>query len=112
MEPLRAGQLKHVLTLQTPFEDGPGDQNEYGEIEPQWEPVCDLRAEVRPITGLEVVDGGQTTAQVTHRVRMRYTDEVTPKRRFKFGDRVLNITSVLDPFETRRELLILCKEAA
>ena len=62
------------------------------------------------MSGTELVEAQQTAAEVSHQVRMRYRDDVNAEHRVVHRGRNLNILSVTDPDERRRELILLCKE--
>ena len=49
-------------------------------------------------------------ADATHRVKIRYLADVTPKKRFLFGTRELYIESVQNIDERNRELVLTCVE--
>ena len=70
-----------------------------------------MLASVEPLSGREYFYSHQIKAEVTHRVKIRYREDITTKMRIKHRDRVLEIESILDKKERREELEILCREA-
>jgi len=44
-------------------------------------------------------------------VRIRYRADLEPTMRIKFGDRILNIISIVHPQENHRELHLMYSEA-
>jgi SPP1 family predicted phage head-tail adaptor len=73
MARLRAGQLLHVLSLESQMET-PGES---GGFETSWLEVAKLGADVRPVSGKELLIAGQRQVTATHRVRIRYREGVT-----------------------------------
>jgi SPP1 family predicted phage head-tail adaptor len=65
---------------------------------------------LEPVSGGETRKGHKVEATVTHVAKMRYRHGVKPKQRLQIGPRNLEIVSVLDVFERRRELQIQCRE--
>ena len=61
-----------------------------------WEPVAELWAAVRPISGDERLRHDAVTARVTHEVWIRHRADVVPAMRFVAGPRILDIVAVLD----------------
>ena len=65
---------------------------------------------LQPLTGRELLNSQQVVGQVTHRVRTHWDSNVQVADRLTVGDRILNITSVINPGEQNRELELLCVE--
>lgn len=53
----------------------------------------------------------QINAEVSVNVKIRYRDDVTSRHRVIFGDRTLEIVSVLRPDNRKTELNLLCVES-
>ncbi len=102
-----AGALRQRVTIQerVPNETSGADAPYYKSIKTVW-------ASVEPLSGRELFIAQQVQAQVTHKVRVRYTKEValSPKRRFLFGDRKLSIDSVANADERNVYLDCMCTE--
>lgn len=106
---MRAGRLRHIITLQrrSVARTGSGDEVV------TWADWKTRRAAVAPLNGREYFAAKQETAEVNHRVRIRYDTvvaAVTVKDRVKFGTRVFDIQFVIDPEERHRELILMCLE--
>lgn len=106
---IRAGRLRHRVLVQalpaSPALDG------YGQTSSSFSTAATVWASIDPLSGNELVQARQVSADVTHRVVMRYHAGLTPKMRLKKGDRVFEILSVLDGANsTRRESVCLVKE--
>lgn len=103
---MEAGRLQHRVEIQKAIEI----PDSFGEPLPTWVTQATRWAAVEPLSGRELFLAQQVQADVTHRVGLRFTPDVTPKMRVLFGERVLNIESVLDSTESGFELELLCKE--
>ena len=104
---MRAGRLRHRLKLQEATETRDG----HGGITRGWVTYSVRWASVEPLRGQELFAAQQINAEITHRVRLRYCDDLTASHRLVFGSRSLNILSILNPEERNRELEVMCKEA-
>lgn len=103
---LDPGRLDARLTLQAPDESPDGQ----GGITGGWEIVADLWGQVEPLRARQGERAGSAVAQITHRVTVRYRDDVRHAMRFVHRTRNLEIRSVRDPDETRRYLVCDCEE--
>jgi len=105
MTPLTIGALRERLTLEAPsrVDDGGG-----GAVV-TWQPVAELWAAVRPISGTERLRHDALAARITHEVWIRHRPDVVPAMRFIRAGRVLAIVAVLDPGR-RNRLRCLCQE--
>jgi SPP1 family predicted phage head-tail adaptor len=109
---LRAGQLRHRVTLQslgTRTDDG------YGGGSILFTDEVTLNASIEPLSGEERLEAGQLESALTHRIRTRFYAGVKPHWRVKYidkhaGERVFDIDSVMDPEERHRELELMCTE--
>lgn len=105
---MRAGRLNKRVTIQKLVEaaDGYGDVTETATTN-----VATVWASVEPLTGREFIEAKAYSADVTHRVRMRYLSGITSKHQLRLGTRRLNIEAVINVGERNRELELMCKEA-
>lgn len=105
---MRIGPLRHRVTIQrnTPA------QNSFGEPVASWSALATIWANVLPSSGREnfIASGEQELATITHRVQMRYRNDLTPKMRIVWDGRNLDIESVQDPSGKREYLMVLCRE--
>lgn len=74
---LRAGQLKHIVAVQTDTESRTTD----GGFKQLWTTAATRRAHVSPLTGGEALKAGAISAGATHKVVMRYYEGLSPKMR-------------------------------
>jgi len=103
---MRAGKLRHRIAIQQET----ATQDIYGAEVKTWTTKKELWAEIDPPKSREFFATGQTQAEVTTRVRIRYLPNVTPNMRIKFGTRYLNINSIINPDERNKELIMMCNE--
>ena len=90
-----------------------------------WEDVGDpVFVQFLPIAGREYIQLQQTEAQTTHRVRLHYRSDVTPKMRLRMARpgietidqdndqhfRIFHIEAVINVHEANRELELMVKE--
>ena len=100
------GRLNARLTLETPTETSDGQ----GGIAGGWTFVAALWARIEPLRGVSVEVAGADLAPVTHRITIRYRDDVRHAMRFVYRRRALLIRAVRDPDESRRYLVCDCEE--
>jgi SPP1 family predicted phage head-tail adaptor len=103
---MRAGELRDRVTLErfATVEDprwGP---------KPSWTVVGDIWAKVEPLSAGERPVNNGVQSEISHRVTIRYRDDVTSKERLTYRGRLLDIVGVLDVDGRKRELLIEAKE--
>ena len=104
---MRAGELNKRIIIQenTPTQDS------NGEFVDTWTPYLTCWAAVEPLSGNRLWQARQANAEVDGVVRIRYRSGIEPTMRIKFGDRYLNIQSIIQPKEDREELHLLYTEA-
>ena len=103
---MRAGLLRHKFTVRTMTEA----QDSAGELIQTWANGNTIWGSISPLSGSESLSGEQITAEVTHKVWIRYDSTVTPGTRLLFGSRVFEINSVLNKDERNIAMELLCKE--
>ena len=103
---MRAGRMRHRLTIQTVTET----QNAVGELTRVWAEAVTVWGQVRPLSGKETLTGEQITADVSHRVFVRYNENIAATARILWGTRVFENNAVLNADEIDRSMELLCKE--
>lgn len=83
-----------------------------GGITDSWATHVSAWASVEPmqVGSREWLDAQKIAAEVTHRVRMRWQDGITPKMRISWDSRLFDILQVLNRQERSREAVLLVKE--
>jgi SPP1 family predicted phage head-tail adaptor len=103
---LRPSDLRHRVRIEQGIvtSDGAGGRSvTWALFEETW-------AWIAPLTGEEKFLAEQLEDKITHTIRMRFRDGITPSMRITFEDRVFNIRAVLNPEERDWVLTLLCDE--
>jgi SPP1 family predicted phage head-tail adaptor len=82
----------------------------YGQMRSNWVDSGTYWASVTFLAGRELVNATQTKPDVTHKVRMRYIGPIAPTSRLVFKGRFLNIDSIQNVAELKKEYVIMCHE--
>lgn len=108
---MQAGRLRHRVTIQnfTTTRDSSGEEVE------NWVDGKTVWAEIRGISGRELVASSAETAEATIRVWMRYRTDITAASRLlclngPFKNQVLDLTGPPIPDAKGTQLEILCKQ--
>lgn len=106
---MRAGELRHRVTIQKPVE---AKDPETGENVINWETHQVAWAKVEAVSGKEDYGADRRVAEGTHLVTTRYVSGVTAKMRVKLADeRVLQIVAPpRNELERDRMLVLDCEE--
>lgn len=75
-----------------------------------WTTINTVWASIEPITGWERLQANKLTGSISHRIRMRYDNTITPSMRFLLGSRVFNIRAVMNVEERNKTLEIIAEE--
>ncbi len=105
----RIGRLRERVTVQRAARDADAG----GGAVVTWTPLAHaptVWARIEPLSGAEALQAMKLQARVTHRVTLRWRDDVTAAMRLVCGARTLNIRAVTNPDERRRYLELLCEE--
>lgn len=100
------GLLRQRLTLEAPVESADGA----GGVVRSHDAVATLWAEVTPVSAARVLEGERLGARITHRIVIRFADDITTKHRFRDGARVFRIVSLRERDTLRRFLQIEAEE--
>jgi SPP1 family predicted phage head-tail adaptor len=103
---MRAGQLRHKVTIQTSSEA----QGATGDITTTWSTFATVNASIEPVYGREFFNNRQLSAEITHLVEIRYLSGVRPKMRILFGTRYFDIEQVVNDKERKVKHILMCKE--
>lgn len=86
-----------------------------GHFTVDWDEVAEVWAEVIPLDGryasAETLRDEQVQSTPRYRITIRYRSDVTSAMRILYGDRILQIRSVVDDGE-RHETLVMLADAA
>jgi SPP1 family predicted phage head-tail adaptor len=84
------GQLNRRLTLEAPAESADGS----GGVTRSYEAIATLWASVEPVSARADVAADALGASITHRVRIRFSTDITLRHRFRDGDRIYRIVAI------------------
>ncbi len=103
-----ASRLKQRITIEQPTENADGA----GGTTKSWSTLATVWAEVLPLRSgrVEALVNRQLTAEITHRIVMRYRDDVTAAMRVSYGGRLFNIRRVTHVGEAKVTLELLAQE--
>lgn len=105
---MKPGQLRHLVSIQRP----PTTKDLQGGCTGDWIeiPHGAQWVGISPISGTRRYESAQILQGVTHEVTTRYVPDVDSNMRLVWGERVLQIKSLLNVDERNKELRILCQE--
>ncbi|MFA5866915.1 MAG: phage head closure protein [Actinomycetota bacterium] len=103
---MRAGQLRHKIVIQQVLLS----QDAYGASVETLSTFATVWTSIEPISGREYFDSAKLNAEITHRIRIRYTAGITPDMKVLFGSRTFDILSIIDREERNREMELMCAE--
>lgn len=104
--PVRVGQLRHRLAIQTATES----VDAMGGVSESWATDITVWGQITRKGGGEKTTGEAVKATATHEIVIRYYSGLTPKNRFLFGSREFNILSVRDFDERNCYMICDCVE--
>lgn len=96
MAGIRAGSLRHRVTLQAPVIT----QDAFGAPVKTWQNVANLWAMVESLSGAELIAARQVFAEALYKVTIRYYPGITDQHRIVYDGMNMDITNVSD-VETR-----------
>ena len=76
----------------------------------EFDTVATLWAELMPVSAARALEAERAGARVTHRIGVRFLDDITTKHRFRDGDRVFRIVALRDRDGRKRFLQIEAEE--
>ena len=103
-----ASRLRHLMVLQQPVNTPDGG----GGVTRSWSDVAGVWAEIAPLSGNERLEHMRLESHVTHRIRLRWRDDITPIMRVVFGTRIFAIRAVTEQDGKRRSLELIVEEGA
>ena len=105
---MRAGDLRHLITLQSPEYT---QDDITGEMTPSWVEVAKIWASVEPVSVNQFVSAATNQSKVSARIVIRYRKGIDPTMRILHRDKIYNIEGVLADKVSGLEYLTLpCSE--
>lgn len=107
---VNAGELRQSVAIQQPQYASAGPSGESA-VPASWATVRTTRAAVYTAGGRETSMASQIVSQVSHVVKVRWTDTVIrPNYRVVLGARTMTVSYVENVLERNRVLLLYCNE--
>lgn len=108
---MRAGALRHRVTLQPPTKaaDGQGGRT----VDWTAGQITGVQAAVEPMRGREALEAAKVTSTVPYEITLRYSSAVAavaPTWRVVFGARTFQVHGVVNRDLRNRELQLVCSE--
>lgn len=104
---IEAGRLNRRILIQSSVTT----QGAAGDPDDSWQDVASTWASITAPTSKEIYAlGPGFTAQVTHKITIRWRPGISNGMRILFRDRIFQIQTVSDPDEGRVELNLMCLE--
>ncbi len=103
---MRAGELRSRLVVESPqrISDGAG-----GAVT-SWLETATIWANVAPTSASEQRSAEQRAEKVTHRITLRYRNDINATMRFVGNGRIFNIEAIINEAERDQWLVCLCAE--
>lgn len=104
---MRAGYLRNKAEIQLLG----NAQDEFGSVvEDQYTKFKDVWCSIIPISGKENFLSNADFAKVTHKIKIRYLENINSSMRLVWKNRIFNFTSVRNISERDKEIEILAEE--
>lgn len=103
---MRAGKLNKRIQ----FQENQPIRNEMGEKVPTWVTVYTVWASIKAIGGQERFSNNKESAEVSHRIKVRYRTGLSPAMQIRFGSRVFDIQHIQNHEERNRDITIMALE--
>jgi SPP1 family predicted phage head-tail adaptor len=103
---MRSGPLRHWVTIRTYTKS----RDAYGAEVETWADFATTWASVEPLIGREYMAAKQISAEVSHKIRMRYIAGLLPTMKIAWGAREFEIVSILNVAERNNEVVIMATE--
>ncbi|MFB9951346.1 phage head closure protein [Rhizobium puerariae] len=102
------GQMTARLDLEAPERAADGQ----GGAVVNWQVAASLWARIEPVSFLVTEEAAAERGTITHRIWIRFREDVAAGQRLRKGARTFAVKLVRDPDETRRYLVCQCEEEA
>lgn len=100
---IHAGKLDERVTLQSPS----ANRDQFGEATLEFDDQAIVWAEVVGLSSREILQAMQANVVASHRVRIRFRDDVTPHWRLVWRGRTMEVSSIVDRMKrTMLEMLV------
>ena len=103
---MNPGNLRNRIIIQRQITT----QDSFGEQQEEWNEVDTVWASINPIAGREFFAAETVNSEITHKIRIRYRNDIKPDMRVFYNGRAFRITTVINEFERNKMLQLMCKE--
>lgn len=103
---MKAGKLRHYITIETPTRNGDGQKG----YSFSWSTLADVWADIRPTSSSDRFSQNHVYNGTSHQVEIRSLAGVTTKERIKFGTRYFTISGVVNEDERNQRMTLSCDE--
>jgi SPP1 family predicted phage head-tail adaptor len=100
------GLLNRRLVLEAPVESADGS----GGVTRGFAEMATLWVSVTPVSAARAIEAERLGAKVTHRLHLRFSDDITTRNRFRDGSRIYRIVTIRDRDGRKRFLEIEAEE--
>lgn len=101
---MRIGQLKDRVTIQNYVRTPDG----YGGYTETWQDIATVWANIKPLRGREFFQAQQIQSEVTHKITIRYRNDIDETCRVKYNGQIFDIKSIIDIDNRHRFLELMC----
>lgn len=101
---MRIGQLKDRITIQNYVRTPDG----YGGYDETWQDIATVWANIKPLRGREFFQAQQIQSEITHKITIRYRNDIDKTCRVKYNSKTFDIKSIIDIDNKHRFLEIMC----
>lgn len=101
-----AGKRRNLVKLQKAVTT----PDEYGDLPVTYQTIATAWASIRPLSGRELINAQQVSSEVTHEITTFFNQQITPRGRVVFGDRVFHIKSKTNPDQREKDMVLICQE--
>jgi len=102
---MRAGKLRHRVTIQTPTVT-----TTRGQETTTWTTYDTVWASIEPLYGREYWEAAKINSEITAKITMRWRRGIKPQMRCVYGPRIFEIISIIDDQQLNRQLQLMVKE--
>lgn len=103
---MNPGELRHRIIIQKQITT----QDTFGEQYEEWDNITTVWANINPISGREFFAAESVNSEITHKVRLRYREDIKPDMRVSYKGRIFRVESVINEFEKDKLLQLMCRE--
>ena len=86
------------------------ENGQYGETNTELEPICEVWANIEPISLKQNYSRMKDGSEITHNITIRYFEEAKECKKIIFGNREFNVVGYINPYENCHILVFNCKE--